>query len=293
MHRDWPEERWRRLFDRLADLRLEELYLQWSEVDGQAVITVPVLQTVLGLAAQRGIRVWIGLAADTGFGRRILEEPRAVAVYLARLRAAGREVALRLAPAWRGQDAVAGWYIPEEIDDRNWQELARRRLLVDHLAALASELSQIAPELPVAVSGYTGAWLDPATLAALWSEIFAAASLDLLLFQDGLGVGRMRSADVEQYLSALRSAAVRSNRGFAVVVEVFRQKSGTSLDDRPFQAAPAPFERILDQLVLAGRYGGGGLVAFSVPEYMTPEAGAAARELSLRYRRWLRKSCGG
>jgi hypothetical protein len=46
-----------------------------------------------------------------------------------------------------------------------------------------------------------------------------------------------------------------------------------------FSAVPAPLSRIDRQIMLAAEFATPDIVAFSVPEYMTPAAGEASRKL--------------
>jgi hypothetical protein len=69
------------------------------------------------------------------------------------------------------------------------------------------------------------------------------------------------------------------------VVESFTQVEGPPLDENPFRAVPTPIERLLRQLETASRYSSGHVLAFSVPEYMTPLGGEDAERLFREYRR--------
>src|SRR5262249_45342717 len=89
---------------------------------------------------------------------------------------------------------------------------------------------------------------------------------------------------VPVYLKAVRRAAEKNARAVEVVVELMRQASGPPLDSAPFSAVPGPLDRILRQIEIAAQYSSGGIIGFSVPEYMTPLGGQAANELFSRYR---------
>jgi hypothetical protein len=68
-------------------------------------------------------------------------------------------------------------------------------------------------------------------------------------------------------------------------VEVFDQTSGPGRDSSVFSAVPAPLARIDRQIALAAQFATPDIVAFSVPEYMTPAAGEASRRLLEGYMR--------
>ena len=109
------------------------------------------------------------------------------------------------------------------------------------------------------------------------------ASIDVVLFQDGIGARKLAIPDLPLYLTAMRNATQASNRGLAIIIEIFEQVAGPPLDDTPFQAIPATLERIRQQIEAAAAYAPA-LVAFSIPEYMTPLGGPAAEGLFEKYK---------
>jgi hypothetical protein len=65
------------------------------------------------------------------------------------------------------------------------------------------------------------------------------------------------------------------------VVELFQQTR-----TKPFRAQPASWERVAQQLKIAASYAPDGIMAFSVPEYMTPLGGPEADNLFKAYRHY-------
>jgi hypothetical protein len=143
----------------------------------------------------------------------------------------------------------------------------------------------LTPEARVAISGFANARTDPQTLAMIWKALLSEAPIDEVLFQDGVGAQKLSLADLEIYLPVLQQAVASQGRDFRVVVELFRQVSA-----RPFRARPAPWTELERQLSLAAQYSTSGLMAFSVPEYLTPLGGTEAARLSTTYLDWLRSS---
>jgi hypothetical protein len=150
---------------------------------------------------------------------------------------------------------------------------------LNHLQAEAAELSRISPNSRLALSGFSNANMEPDVLAAMWSGIAAGANLNRMLFQDGVGAGKLDVADVPPYLEALARAMATMHREFAVVVELFRQTSTVA----PFAAVPAPLERVLQQLNAARAYSDLPIVGFSVPDYLSPSGGIEAERLYHEY----------
>lgn len=288
-HRDLDVEGWTRLLDELATLGIEEVVVQWTVFDEQSFLPLDeapspgtTLERLLAAADRRGMRVLLGLVHDSSYWRWIdrQREARLVEVSLRRLEERHGEAAERLAHLVRRHDCVAGWYLPEEIDDGSWLPDDRREVLGSHLARVRERLREIAPDLPVAVSGFSNGFADPRTLAGFWSEVVDRSGVDRLLFQDGVGAGKLEPDEVSVVLGPLAASLAGRPARFQVIVEIFRQTGGPPLDDGPFRAVLAPVERIRAQIATARSLSEGGVIAFSAPEYLLSSLGPEAERVS-------------
>jgi hypothetical protein len=255
-HLNWPTSRWADLFDALSAMHVRRVIIQWCAYDQYDY--TPLVERVLALAATAKMRVHVGLHYDsrwwTEFGHSTI--------------AALRLITERPAPpsTFARSAAFAGWYLPEEIDDIHWQTAEAR-------SALAETLRQVRQRLrPLSVSGFSGRALPPAELAAMWRDLARRSRVDEVLFQDGIGAGKMTRSAWPGYAAALHHAL---GRRLSVVVETFEQTAGGAA----FQATPAPLDRVLWQCSQARRPP----VAFSLPEYDTPLGGPAAAARHAEY----------
>ncbi|MGC4048549.1 MAG: DUF4434 domain-containing protein [Paludibaculum sp.] len=268
VHKDWEEARWRALFGYLAELRVREVVIQWSRYDG--IDYSGLTGRVLEEAGRLGLGVWMGLAHESSWWR-ALEEGASDAL-LRRMAEGHLALAGELRTVVRGQRAFRGWYLPEEIDDVHWQGAGASRLRA-HVKGLRRRLR------PLAMSGFSNGRMAPAELGQFWRQV-AGGGLDRVLFQDGIGAGKLTLESWPGYLQALgRSLGSR----LTVVVECFEAAAG----EAGFQARPAAMERIRRQVELAGRYTKNAPVVFSLPEYATPVGGEAAARLYEEWRRVL------
>jgi hypothetical protein len=284
---------WERLFRSLRALGMTQIVVQWT-VDGTAAYypsqrfragPMPPLDTLLDLAEATGMRMLVGLAHDPQYWSHIVGEPAQVAHHLGRLRERSLRVARELAPRLAHRRAFEGWYLSEEIDDLNWRDPARRAIVSDHLQALTSELRTLDARARIAISGFANAGTDRAVLQAFWDGLLAEApELGVVMFQDGVGVGKLSLEELPDVLAAVQRAVEGRRRELRVIVEVFRQTAGAPIDDRPFAAEPAPIERVRRQIAIARSFSTG-LLAFTVPDYMNPDDAPAKAQLYEEYRR--------
>jgi len=292
-HQEWKAEDWRRLFDEFSAMRMSRVIVQWSVSEDLAFFAstsfrhgpTPPLEMILDLADARGMKVSVGLWHDPGYWRNVAAPAAAVEVYLRRARLRATAIAEELAPSVASHPSFEGWYISEEIDDTNWVEPQRRKILKEHLESLSASLHIPVPNAIVSLSSFSNARMDPGSLEVFWKSVLAGSSIDRLLFQDGIGAHKLELEYLPPFLSAMKRATAASGRSLAVVVEVFDQTSGPGGDSSVFSAVPAPLARIDRQIALAAQFATPDIVAFSVPEYMTPAAGEASRRLLEGYMR--------
>lgn len=291
-----PAEHWERLFTALAEAGVKSVVVQWtvhehtpfydSKAFGPAVF--PLVRIVADQCARHGMSYRLGLVEDPNWWSMIKREPVLLDLSLFRLRERHLVTARELAPLVAHDPAFAGWFIPQEIDDASFAEREKRALLGEHLALLGAELAPLAPGRGLAVSGFSNAFADPTTLAAFWRDLLRDTGFDLLLFQDGVGAGKLRPEDAAIYLHALGTGLLNSGVRLAPVVEIFEQTDGPPLNDRPFAARPVSMDVLAARLAMDFSVSQE-VFAFSMPEYMSPTAGPKAARLYRDYLDWLKR----
>jgi len=300
-HATWTQNDWDALMAELDAVGVESLYLQWTQLDrfnifeegARQDLSAPIIARVLAAAERHDIELWLGLVFDPEYWSRIQQETPLVEVYLRRHRVSNLELVRRLHDTAGASPAFAGWYITEEIDDVTWQDVGKRNVLIEHLAATVADIRTVTPEAPIAISGFTSAMLDPAALADFWYDLLSLSGMDIFMMQDGYGVhqGSILPEDMALYMTSLRDAAGAAGAEFRVIVELFTQVAGFGIDDQPFAAVPMDFKRLPEQLGLAASVADE-RVGFSMPEYMSSGGPPSAGALYRSYVLWLRDQCG-
>ena len=266
------EEYWLRLFQKLRDLHIDTLFLQWSAENGRVYADLelenheprPLLEKIFRAARESGIKVFLGLYHETTYWRQIPGPPDVVENFFY-LRAAANE---RLLARWHekfGQEtALAGYYIPDEIDDLNWRTPDRIGFYNLYLKLMVERIRKYDPERPVAVSGFFRSRTAPRIFAENLFAILKDTGINLLLIQDGAGEDNPSEAYRALYFEKIKEHKPEGIE-LAGILEIF---SRTSRENEPFSAIPAPRERILRQLTEARKYFDS-LGVFSL-EYLEP-----------------------
>jgi hypothetical protein len=274
-----PTAEWRQLFDELRTIGINTLFLQWTVLDRkplfrtaqhESAANTP-LASILDLAAQSGIRVWFGLALDSSYWEEIKQTPELLRPYFHR-RLQDLAGFLDDLNATTAGAPFAGWYIPDEIDDRTWLDPSKRAVLKRYLAETVALLKARRPGSKVAISGFSNSFADPDLLASFWADVIGASGIDLLLFQDGVGEGKVALENIGLYYAALDRAVRSVGAQLGAVVELFSlMPDGRRL--------PALAGRVREQIAVANRVTSFPAVAFSIPDYMSHLAGRQASDL--------------
>lgn len=290
-HGEWHKDRWEALFTQFKELGLSRLVVQWSLYEDLAFfqtsdyrsVSHPPLENILALADAAGIDVFVGLYHDPNYWKNIDQGTDLVKPYLQHIRYHSTVLAKSLTPLLKQHASFRGWYISEEIDDISWQMQEKRHVLFEHLHLLSEYLHKLTPNEQVAISGFSNAATDPETFEIFWSSLLQVAPIDIVLFQDGIGVNKLGFRELPFYLRAMNNAVVANARDLMVVIEIFSQTEGIPLDNNPFLAVPAPLERIEHQLQVSSEYSEKN-IAFSIPEYMNRQGSPEAQLLYEHYR---------
>ena len=282
----WSGATWSTLFDTYARLGISEVIIQWIdyrdsyEYDPPApmapaspMITPDVLAVILREARQRGMHVTMGNVFLNSYWERIKSQPHLIKVHLMRIREATRRQLAPVAPLLANNPAFVGWYIAQEVDDRTWFDPERKKILSEFLTSMREDMQAVASG-PVAISAFANGWASPETVGNFWREVADQSGIRRVLFQDGVGVGKLTLAEVPLYLEALHKALAGSGCTIQPVAEIFVQQPGER-----FSAVAAPVNRVLQQLDTEAPYAPAGIMLFSVTEYASPLGGAEAEAL--------------
>lgn len=284
-NKDWSYERWQQLFAEMEQLRIKQIVLQWSVIDDQAFYRSksfrstpePVIEWIMEFAARSGMQVTLGLSHQTSHWQMVSDKDSRKKYLSQQIERVAR-TAGELADVVAKHRSFAGWYLSEEVDDINWVEQSANEELRSYLLQATSLLKTISPDAPVGISAFANEKTSAKQLELFWSHMLGRVpALDVVYFQDGVGVHKLSLDRLPEYYEAMARAAASQKKELRPVIELLNQTSGMPINDGPFAASPAPLERIFQQLEIANRVAGKGQhVVFSIPEYLSSLGGNAA-----------------
>lgn len=131
----------------------------------------PLIPLLLTLGEQYQINLHIGLYADPDFFTKIKQSPKALQVYLKRLRVLSLQQAESIKQLSQTSSSLAGLYFYEEIDDVNCRDSIRRQLLQVHVQKEYQQVRALFPDKQIAISTFFTGRMTPERYAALWQQI--------------------------------------------------------------------------------------------------------------------------
>ena len=224
-----------------------------------------------------GMTVYLGLENDPDYWTQIKSRDRVLRDYFLLRVAANEQVQKGLLAAFELMPEWVGYYIPDEVDDLSWRHPSKQGFIQGYLSLMTRRLKANDPKRAVAVSAFFRGRTAPDIFGRNLVDLTTRTDphVDIVLVQDGVGVGDPPDRYVPTYLKTLREMWPPKGPQFWVVVEAFRQ---TSSANAPFAAEPASPERLAGQIESAGACADRSIL-FTFNDYAHPGRGAAAAAL--------------
>ncbi|MGW2399613.1 DUF4434 domain-containing protein [Kitasatospora sp. NPDC001664] len=202
----WDTARWNLELSQIAAAGIGTVIVQ-STVDDGGVASYPakalpkgadVTTPLLGAASANGVKVWLGLAGPGYWG---FYQNAADPAYTAQLLARQKSVAAELTSRYPGR--IAGWYVPQEVDDALLLDPAKVAGARAYYTDLVAYLQSTTGLRVMASPFYLGGRLDPGQFAWRLGALFNPTRINVLAVQDGGGNG-YGADQIGRYFHALR-----------------------------------------------------------------------------------------
>ena len=293
----WDSTQWKNEFQAMKDVGMDILVIQFSGSNqsayypskslkyDKAISSIPVL---LDQADKMGIQVYIGLLNIHGWWSAANHPdwfPKALALQ--------KQTVLELQDLYGKHTSFIGWYLPEEIDDLNWQTKAKQKLLIEYLSPIASYCHEISGNKPVMTAPFTGwnpdtkMYMTPKAFENMWENIFTHTQIDIVALQDASTRAKYHKIILPPYFKALQKACAKSGAKLWSDLEIFEQVHGWPIDKQQHSAEPASLNRIKNQITLETPLVEN-IICFEFNHYMSPYRGEKQKKLYEEYLKWVK-----
>jgi hypothetical protein len=277
------EKDWQAELDAMQKSGIDTIVIQWLKYDQTRFYPahaprLDAVETILSYADRHRMQVILGLSFDSSWWSAD-DDPAFLEGIAARTLAFAAKVARR----YGSHQSFAGWYIPYELGDRDYDD--------EEVAALRSALRRVARgchkltgrHLPVAASIFFSGKLPPEAVSGIYRDLIKGSEIDIVIVQDGVGTNQWEGKVKEKagpYLTQLARAIRQAGAHPWVGIEIFATSSAAGGREAP--RLPAPGTRIAEQLEVASPLFERS-VMFDFFHYMSPLRGEPQAALQ----RWL------
>lgn len=226
-----PLEKWAPIFNDLRKKGFDTLVVQWAqygnseneEKDREWLIQV------LTKAKTANLKLILGLSADPDVFNKLQQTPATLEMYLQKTYERDQRALL----SWTKSslvDSSIGWYIPLEVDDREWRDQERRTLLKQFLDREVKQIQSISKN-PVYISSFFTGNMTPINYSKLLTDLKIGIPLKVWV-QDGGGTKKLSSQERSLYFQELNNC--NANVADGIIFEIFKQTE----QDQTFTAQP-------------------------------------------------------
>lgn len=283
-------EQWAAEFDAMQSAGIDLWIFQWTGDSGRKTTIYPThlpgwqhsmtydpVEAALQAAEARQMQVYLGLAFNEAWWQKEGSDRAWLEAEAAAMNAVGGELYAQYYA--RYPETFAGWYINWEMDNANGYnfQAGDRENITWALAEVSGHLKSLNPALPVAIAPFFNAKVGagPRRWQYFWYDLLRETQVDILMLQDGVGVGHAEVEQIAEWFEAVCDAAHLAGKQCWSDLENFITTSGK--DSGPF--APAPPERVAAQHQAAAPYVDR-IITFSFLHYMSPAAGVDGQYLA-------------
>jgi hypothetical protein len=252
----WTQQQWNNQLRKMKDMNFSKIIIQYSVHQNRAWYSPSKLSFVkynettlnkIFVAAETiGIKVYLGLS----FSETWYKSDKASAITYNDLLLKNKDNIDELYNLFGSNAAFGGWYIPQEINDYDWQTETKKILLFTWIQQVAEYAHKKDASKPVIIAPYFNLWQPADVIEAWYNELLdIAKDIDWIYPQDGIGTSlKDVHIDIPHYGSHIKAACEKHGKKFGVTVESFRQLTGWPIDNGIFSAISTDIKQINEQI---------------------------------------------
>ena len=287
---EWQQDRWETEMQKMKAAELDYLVVQYSVYHDlswytpsaipSVIFEMPTLNRMMAAAEKVNLKIHFGLYFDETWN----SANKASANTYSSILQKHKTVADELWNLFGNSPSFGGWYIPQELNDLEWQDTPEKTLLFNFIKDITDYTESLSVNHPIMIAPFFNLW-QPADQVEVWyNQLLATAThLNRVYPQDGVGI-TLKSPDyhLPLYFSAIKRACENHNKKFGATLESFHQTSGWPVDNGTFSATSTDMNTLKRQLWAAEEQQAFELIQFSW-SYMQPQLTPESEELYQDY----------
>jgi len=293
----WTQTQWENEFQEMKGLCMDKFIVQYSvynDLSWYSNSSLPyvlyketALDKIILAAENTGMKIYFGLYFDENWN----SSDKALSSTYSSLLTKHQGVIDELWTNFGSSIAFGGWYIPQELNDFEWQQDPKKSLLFNWLNDV-STYAHTKTSAPVVIAPFFNLW-QPADIVATWyNELLTAApNLDAVYPQDGVGITlKSPTYHVPLYYQQIKNVCTTHGVRFGGTIESFSQQTGWPIDGGSFSAISTDINRLKTQLWNAELTGTSDLIQFEW-SYMQNGLTASSTTLNADYSSYATPIC--
>ncbi len=282
----WTQIQWDDQFEKMKEVQLNKVIIQyavyrdlsWYSPSNLSFINYreTTLNKIFSSAEKYGLKVYVGLYFDENW---FTADKTASSTY-SDLTTKHKAVIDEIYNLFSSSPSFGGWYIPQEIDDMNFQTSNIKTPLFNWLQQISVYAHSKTPDKPVMIAPFFNLWI-PADVLENWYDdmLTSTTELDWIYPQDGVGPTiKDVDTDIPHYFNHIKSACDRHGKKFGSIVETYQQTAGWPIDANNFASIPTAINLLKLQLAEENEFNPNDLIQFEWTN-MEPGLSVASQKL--------------
>ncbi|MCP4521218.1 MAG: DUF4434 domain-containing protein [Cytophagales bacterium] len=291
---EWEQERWDAEFKKMKQAQLDYLVVQYSVYDNlswyspsnipSVIYKMSTLNRMVAAAEKFNMKIHFGLYFDETWN----SSNKSLASTYSSILNKHKTVANELWTLFGNSPAFGGWYIPQELNDLEWQNDNEKTLLFNWIKDVTDYTESLSANYPIMIAPFFNLWQPADKLETWYNELLSiSTNLDRIYPQDGVGI-TLKNPDyhIPLYFSAIKRACDNHNKTFGATIESFHQTSGWPINNGTFSATSTDIEILKKQLWAVNEQETFELIQFSW-SYMQPDLTPQSTQLYDDYSSYL------
>ncbi|HEY8401589.1 MAG TPA: DUF4434 domain-containing protein [Cytophagaceae bacterium] len=289
---NWNLENWRNEFQKMKEVCMNTYIIQYSVYDNFAWYNADqslnfiqyredALSKIFQAAEEKDMKIYLGLFFDESWNNSSKDNPSTYSNLLTKHKA----VIDDLWDKFGSKAAFAGWYIPQEINDYEWNNTTEKTLLFNWLKEVSDYASSKDNTKEVMIAPFFNLWKPADVVKAWYNELFQTTPNITQVFpQDGVGITlKDVRYHVPLYYAKIKEAAQSNGVKFGATVESFHQTSGWPINEGSFAATSTSINSLKSQIWEAALHSPEEIIQFEW-SYMQPGLNSSSTQLFNDYK---------